>query len=100
MLLFQPGNNYSQQMPQMQKQQPMRGQRTLTDPFGINSSPAMGAAFNPFGEAMIAKGPQPIIDPIGYAIGFNRPDTKMGKITGKMGDPFGLFKGGFGGLLG
>lgn len=100
MYLFRPGNDYSQQMPQMQPQQFQRGQRTLTDPLAINSSPTMGAVFNPFGEAMIAKSPAPMLDPIGYSAGWYKPGSKMGKIMNKGGDPLGLFKSGFGGLLG
>lgn len=93
---FTPGLNAYSQLPTAEDK---RGKSTLTDPFGVNKNPAMGAMFNPIGEAMITGSPTPLLDPLGYAFGFNRPGTKFGDTMNKTTDPFKLF-GGLKGLLG
>lgn len=90
MLLFQP----SQPIQPSQNAYSKRGQRTLTDPLGLNTSPQLGAAINPFGEAFLAKSPAPITDPLGYAFGLYKPGSKLGKIQSQVNDPLGIFKGG------
>ena len=82
------GNAYSQ-----------RGQRTFFDPLAINKNPFMGAAFNPIGEAFIAKSPAPLFDPIGYTAGWYKPGSKMGNAMNTINDPLKIFKNGLGGLF-
>lgn len=97
---FQQGGGMVPMQPQQPMQIQQKSNRTITDPLGVNRTPAMGAILNPFGEAVKSKSPQPITDPLGYSMGFYKPGSKLGNTMNKVNDPIGLFKGGFGGLLG
>jgi hypothetical protein len=79
----------------------IRGRASYVDPLRLNTTPAIGAAVNPFGEAVISKSPAPITDPLGYGLGFYKPGSKLGKLQNKVNDPLKVFQSGqLGGLLG
>lgn len=76
------------------------GSQIPIDPLGANKSPVMGAFLNPAAESFYAGSPAPMFDPFGYAAGWYKPGSTMGKAMNTVNDPLSLFSGGLGGLLG
>lgn len=74
--------------------------RLPVDPLNLNRNRWTGSFFNPAGEAVIAGSPAPMLDPLGYGMGWYKPESKAGKMMNKVGDPLKLFGGGLKGLLG